>query len=177
MSQTPSKSRKAFDHVVSIALIGGVMLWLPPNEIRPDPFHYWLWMFGALLVSLEGIKLGLIVLGYLVTTLQSAFAFTSDNTKGSAFWMTERMARKLGLHRRRKESRFVGTIGTTPLWLTTETHTSLYRTCWLAENVGGHHKLFDGVSRLDADLGRQRRALGNHTQIPRRDFWASLRED
>lgn len=49
-------------------------------------------------------------------------AVRGDDTRGSAGWLTERQARRAGLHRRKAGSRLVGVLGRSPLWLWTEVH-------------------------------------------------------
>lgn len=45
-----------------------------------------------------------------------------DETRGSAAWMTESEARKLGLTLMKKGHRFMGVLGSSALWMWTETH-------------------------------------------------------
>lgn len=49
-------------------------------------------------------------------------AWRRGTSRGSAGWLSEREARRHGLHKMRSGSRFAGVLGRTPLWLWTETH-------------------------------------------------------
>lgn len=78
-------------------------------------------LFFAAVAAVQGVRLlreGLRRLGNFLTVLR---ALLSDSTRGSAGWLTEKQARRAGLHRRRR-GRLVGVLGATPLWMDTETH-------------------------------------------------------
>lgn len=101
------------------AFYAAVWLW-------PGAHGHLLWKAGSiffgLLAFVEGMRLlreGLRRLGNLITLIR---ALRSDDTRGSAGWLSERQARRAGLHRRRRGSRFIGVLGRTPLWGWTEVH-------------------------------------------------------
>ncbi len=98
------------------------LLYLYPLDRIYDPMFRAVWWFGAgcaalgTLKSLPQIGSGLGRVSRVLRMLRK------DTVKGSAGFLTEREARHAGLHKRRKGSRFIGTLGSTPLWLWTEVH-------------------------------------------------------
>lgn len=95
----------------------------------------WLWPGPAGAVPLKvlaGLCAVLAIVGTF-TVARSAFwwaadfrrylkALGGDETHGDSDWLSEREARKAGLHKRKRGARFAGVLGRTALWLWTETH-------------------------------------------------------
>ncbi|MGB0659559.1 MAG: type IV secretory system conjugative DNA transfer family protein [Mangrovicoccus sp.] len=122
MSQSPPpKQNSPFQTLIGIALLAFLLHRFPPQYYLPDPFHRIAYVLGSLVIAVHGLKLAFLVLSKLSNDIRSAQAMYSDNTKGSALWLSETMARKLRFHRRKTGDRFIGILGSTALWLTTET--------------------------------------------------------
>lgn len=105
-----------------VATAIGYALWRYPIETLYDPILRGLWWIGAFCVvvgALKSIPSASLGLSRVFKLLR---AFGSDSSKGSAGFMTERDVRRAKLHRRKTGSRFIGTVGSTALWLATETH-------------------------------------------------------
>ena len=121
-----ANSTSSQDSPFGRAIVTTGILWAlysyPPGPYA-DPLHLLFWWFGALLAGVGVIKSLPAVFGALVNLGKYLRATRRDDTtKGSAAWLTEKEARKAGLHRRRKGSRIAGIIAGTTLWLRTETH-------------------------------------------------------
>lgn len=106
-------------------LIWGAILWLlyrfQPGP-HADPYHLMFWWLGAILMVSHSATLALNLPKWFSELMKYARALGEDHTKGSAGWLTEKEARRAGLHRRRKGSRFAGILHSVVLWLWTETH-------------------------------------------------------
>lgn len=105
-----------------IVLTGAITwaVWKYPPGPYPDPTHQVLWWSGVALAGLGAYRtLSNVSLG---ESFKWFRAFGHDETRGSARWMTRREIRKAKLHKRKKESRFIGIVFDVALWLRTETH-------------------------------------------------------
>ncbi|MEM8595780.1 MAG: type IV secretory system conjugative DNA transfer family protein [Pseudomonadota bacterium] len=122
----PRHGSKPSPSVTWRLIVTGALLWALltyPTHPGRSVEHQALWWLGALLASLG--LLGLVnALGAQIknSVLFLRAHFGQDTSRGSAGWLTEREARNAGLHRRRKGSRFIGTLGRIALWMRTETH-------------------------------------------------------
>lgn len=100
----------------------GYGLWHYPLSTLYDPLLRGLWWFGAFLVALGCLKSLPMMTGNVAGIWKLFRVFQRDTTKGSAGFMTERELRRARLHRRKRGARFIGTVGSSALWLWTETH-------------------------------------------------------
>jgi type IV secretion system protein VirD4 len=121
MSNNNRSDGNAVGRVLVTAGIG-YALWRFPLAGLHDPYLKAFWWFGALCVAI-GLWKSLPEQSGGGTRIGKIFrAFGKDTSKGSAGLMSEAEVRRARLHRRRKGSRFVGTVGGTALWLWTEVH-------------------------------------------------------
>lgn len=118
----PSPQRPAIlvPALVTLAVAYGAA-WLWPGRYGPLPLQAVAGLFALLAIAgARNVARG--ALWWLGDMRRYVRAHRRDATHGGARWLTEREARKKGLHKRRKGSRFAGVVGSTALWLRTETH-------------------------------------------------------
>jgi len=81
---------------------------------------------SALGLKLLAIYIGLLALGRLVPKLMDLVRYLRSRArsglKGTAGWLTEAEAKAAKLHRRAKDSRILGVLGSTVIWGISETH-------------------------------------------------------
>ncbi len=110
--------------LVGLLIVTGAIwwaLWTWQPSPHADPVHIWIWYFGSLLAAIGSFKSMPLLFQSVGQIFKLLRVFGKDDTKGSAGFMSEQIARRKKLHRRKKGSRFVGFLHETPLWLWTET--------------------------------------------------------
>lgn len=121
MSNNKNNTDSPFGRLVATVAVGWT-LWTWPLQTLYDPVLRGLWWFGAFCFcvgTLKSLPTDGSSFGNLFKLIR---AFSRDDSKGSAGWMTEKDIRRQKLHRRRKGARFAGIVNGTALWLWTEVH-------------------------------------------------------
>ncbi|MEP1932165.1 MAG: type IV secretory system conjugative DNA transfer family protein [Roseibium sp.] len=77
----------------------------------------------ALMAALQAVSAFSTAWGYYREFTLYLRSISGGSSHGTAGFLSEKEARRIGLHKRRTGSRFVGVLGKTALWLYTETHT------------------------------------------------------
>lgn len=93
-----------------------------PGQYSPD----WVKLLSgvlSLMSALHGIKAFSTLWKYLREFARFLRAIGGDTTHGTAGWLSEKEARRAGLHKRQKGSWFLGILGKSGLWFKTETTT------------------------------------------------------
>lgn len=120
-------SRHQQDSPAGRAVVTAGLIWLLytyPLQPHWHPHIKGAWWFGALLAAIGVLRSLPGGFGRLGDVFKLRRAFRRDDpSKGSSGWMTPREAWRLGLHKRRKGSQFIGIAGAVPIYLATETHT------------------------------------------------------
>ncbi|OUS37248.1 hypothetical protein A9Q94_06505 [Rhodobacterales bacterium 56_14_T64] len=135
-NQTPETRTSLLGSIILSAGLGYAAHYFWPGIYTED----WQRIVVGVLVFLsaqQGLKAFSAFWRYRQDLLRLLRAYGEDTSHGSAEWMTERQARKSGLHKRTEGSRFVGVVGSTAIWLYTETHSLILGPAGSAKSSAG----------------------------------------
>lgn len=121
MKQQQGERPSLLGLLLAIVGVGYLALYLLRNSQGDDLMRgIALFLFAAIcLGALRFLSEASRRIGGFFTALRAA---RRGDSRGSAGWLSEQEARREGLHKRRKGSRFAGVLGRSGLWLWTETH-------------------------------------------------------
>ena len=146
---------------------GAYKFW--PGAYSPD----WIKLVAggmALVSALQTIKAASTGWGYLRDFARYLRAIGDDTSHGSAGWLTEKQARRAGLHKRTKGSQFVGVVGKTALWLYTETHTLILGPAGSAKSSAAFMNMLAGNSESSIVLDIKREFRETTAELRQKKF-------
>lgn len=124
----------------------------------------------GLMAVLQAIAAFSVAWGYYRDFTRYLRAIGRDTSHGSAGFLSEKEARRSGLHKRYEGSRFIGVIGKTALWLYTETHTLILGPAGSAKSSAAFMNLLAGNSESGIVIDIKREFRETTAEMRRKKF-------